>query len=93
MSGKDPVWTHLGPIPDPLSGSRTSTEVAWLDPLSVVVEEVLHEVAPPVPLTFQVTVPPVGAVAPAGPVTVAVKVKLWPKAGVALSVTTLVSVT
>lgn len=28
MSGKDPVWTHWGPIPDPFSGSRTSTTVS-----------------------------------------------------------------
>jgi hypothetical protein len=28
MSGEDPVWTHLGPIPDPVSESRTSTAVS-----------------------------------------------------------------
>ncbi len=68
------------------------TQVAGRDALSVVSEDVVHEVAPPVPLTVQVTVPPVGAVAPTGPLIVAVKVTLSPKAGVALSVTTLVGV-
>jgi hypothetical protein len=59
--------------------------------LSVVVEDVPHEVLPAVPLTDQVTVP-VGVVDPVGPATVAVNVTVLPTVVGLELVTTLVGV-
>ena len=64
-------------------------------PTTVPAEAAGHAESPPVPLTFQVSLlaAALGAVAPAVPVTTAVKVMVEPKAPPPLSVRTTVGVT